>query len=298
MDIYEQKLVDLLNESEIENNTGINIQEISMPKTISSFDKEKFYDLISTANSVLIRNDKENKTQDTHTIVNIIMDAIKFALNLIGTAVSGAIANSITPDNLKFKFDFELKDKTKKIKINPIKFILIAIVNGLLDRLFEIAVAPARRSSMIKNYKKMVASLTELKNKAKDDETKADCEKIIKRINKEIDNLSNSKGDKEMKTIGEMLQEDGFEYEDNNYVEESSNSGELDDFMSMLENTIEELEEACKGKSCKTEGCGSNKEACGSKGCKKESDDMKDDIEPENESVIDIDIDDDFDTFM
>lgn len=293
MDIYEQILVDLINEAEEENNTGIYIEEISMPKAIDSFDKEKFTDLMSRANGLLCRNNTTQGMQKENTIINVIMDSLHFALNILGTALSGAVIDGLTPAKFKFLFSFKIKDKTKKIRLNPIKFILTGIVTNLLGRLFEMAVAPARRNSMINSYKKMVATITELKNKSKDEETKKDCEKLIKRINKEIEYLSNPKGDKEMKTIGEMLQECeidssmDFDYDnmDTDYMDESNIDESYEDFGEALESVIEAVNEACgsKKENCKTEGCGS-------KGCKKEESDMKDDdpdLDPENESAFD-----------
>ena len=314
MDIYEYTLVDLLNEIELDNDTGIVITELSIPKTIDNFDREKFTDLIGRANGILKRNKSEDKAQNENTIINLIMDALKFAINILSNALIGNAIDINTPNKFKFTFTFNIKGKEKKIRLNPIKYILGGVINNLLNRLFEIAVAPARRNSMINSYKKMISSLEQLKNKAKDKETKEDCEKLIKRINKEIDYLSsNSKGDKNMKTIGEMLQESELEIERGLYDDESvteSEDSRIDNLFSILEETIDELEEACKGRSCKTEGCGSKKEGCKTEGCgskkegcktegcgsgkgkcKTEADDMEDDvdIEPDNESVIDID---------
>lgn len=307
MDIYEQRLVDLINEAEEENNTGIYIEEISMPKAIDSFDKEKFTDLMSRANGLLCKNNTTQGMQKENTIVNVIMDSLHFALNILSSSLSGTIIDKFTPDKFKFLFKFKFKGetnnnkgetnnnkgKTKNIRINPIKYILSGIISNLLGELFEMAVAPARRSSMINSYKKMVATITELKNKSKDEETKKDCEKLIKRINKEIEYLSNPKGDKEMKTIGEMLQECeidssmDFDYDnmDTEYMDESNIDESYEDFGEALESVIEAVNEACgsKKEGCKTEGCGS-------KGCKKEESDMKDDdpdLDPENESAFD-----------
>ena len=141
---------------------------------------------------------------------------------------------------------------------------------------------------MINNYRKMVDSLQNIKRTCKDDSVEKKCDRLIERINKEIVKISNQKGDKNMNTIEEMLQDEDFGL---SFAESSDDR--LNEAESIIEDTLQELEEACGScnKSVKKEG------SC-NKSVKKEIADDEDgeddiDVDPTDESSI-IDIEDDF----
>lgn len=285
MDIYESKLIDVFNENQLINNSDIIVNELSLPKEINAADKARYTDIIIRANKVLDDNGGSKETRTETTITNIILDALKFLVGVYASGVSGAKINAATPNSLKINMKVNTAQGKKTLRFNPLKYILGFVIDRLVNKLFEIVVAPARRASMINNYRKMVDSLQKIKRTCKDDSVEKKCDRLIERINKEIVKISNQKGDKNMNTIEEMLQDEDFGL---SFAESSDDR--LNEAESIIEDTLQELEEACG--SC-------------NKSVKKETADDEDgeddvDVDPEdesaeieNESSI-IDIEDDF----
>lgn len=285
MDIYESKLIDVFNENQLINNSDIIVNELSLPKEINAADKARYTDIIIRANKVLDDNGGSKETRTETTITNIILDALKFLVGVYASGVSGVKINAATPNSLKINMKVNTAQGKKTLRFNPLKYILGFVIDRLVNKLFEIVVAPARRASMINNYRKMVDSLQKIKRTCKDDSVEKKCDRLIERINKEILKISNQKGDKNMNTIEEMLQDEDFGL---SFAESSDDS--LNEAESIIEDTLQELEEACG--SC-------------NKSVKKETADDEDgeddiDVDPEdesaeieNESSV-IDIEDDF----
>lgn len=285
MDIYESKLIDVFNENQLINNSDIIVNELSLPKEINAADKARYTDIIIRANKVLDDNGGSKETRTETTITNIILDALKFLVGVYASGISGVKINAATPNTLKINMKVNTAQGKKTLRFNPLKYILGFVIDKLVNKLFEIVVAPARRASMINNYRKMVDSLQKIKRTCKDDSVEKKCDRLIERINKEIVKLSNQKGDKNMNTIEEMLQDEDFGL---SFAESSDDS--LNEAESIIEDTLQELEEACG--SC-------------NKSVKKETADDEDgeddvDVDPEdesaeieNESSV-IDIEDDF----
>lgn len=285
MDIYESKLIDIFNENQLINNSDIIVNELSLPKEINAADKARYTDIIIRANKVLDDNGGSKETRTETTITNIILDALKFLVGVYASGISGVKINAATPNTLKINMKVNTAQGKKTLRFNPLKYILGFVIDKLVNKLFEIVVAPARRASMINNYRKMVDSLQKIKRTCKDDSVEKKCDRLIERINKEIVKISNQKGDKNMNTIEEMLQDEDFGL---SFAESSDDS--LNEAESIIEDTLQELEEACG--SC-------------NKSVKKETADDEDgeddiDVDPEdesaeieNESSI-IDIEDDF----
>ena len=285
MDIYESKLIDVFNENQLINNSDIIVNELSLPKEINAADKARYTDIIIRANKLLDDNGGSKETRTETTITNIILDALKFLVGVYASGISGVKINAATPNTLKINMKVNTAQGKKTLRFNPLKYILGFVIDKLVNKLFEIVVAPARRESMINNYRKMVDSLQKIKRTCKDDSVEKKCDRLIERINKEIVKLSNQKGDKNMNTIEEMLQDEDFGL---SFAESSDDS--LNEAESIIEDTLQELEEACG--SC-------------NKSVKKETADDEDgeddiDVDPEdesaeieNESSI-IDIEDDF----
>jgi hypothetical protein len=285
MDIYESKLIDIFNENQLINNSDIIVNELSLPKEINAADKARYTDIIIRANKVLEDNGGSKETRTETTITNIILDALKFLVGVYASGISGVKINAATPNTLKINMKVNTAQGKKTLRFNPLKYILGFVIDKLVNKLFEIVVAPARRASMINNYRKMVDSLQKIKRTCKDDSVEKKCDRLIERINKEIVKLSNQKGDKNMNTIEEMLQDEDFGL---SFTESSDDR--LNEAESIIEDTLQELEEAC---------CSCNKSV------KKETADDEDgeddvDVDPEdesaeieNESSV-IDIEDDF----
>lgn len=285
MDIYESKLIDIFNENQLINNSDIIVNELSLPKEINAADKARYTDIIIRANKVLDDNGGSKETRTETTITNIILDALKFLVGAYASGISGVKINAATPNTLKINMKVNTAQGKKTLRFNPLKYILGFVIDKLVNKLFEIVVAPARRASMINNYRKMVDSLQKIKRTCKDDSVEKKCDRLIERINKEIVKISNQKGDKNMNTIEEMLQDEDFGL---SFAESSDDS--LNEAESIIEDTLQELEEACG--SC-------------NKSVKKETADDEDgeddiDVDPEdesaeieNESSV-IDIEDDF----
>jgi hypothetical protein len=285
MDIYESKLIDVFNENQLINNSDIIVNELSLPKEINAADKARYTDIIIRANKVLEDNGGSKETRTETTITNIILDALKFLVGVYASGISGVKINAATPNALKINMKVNTAQGKKTLRFNPLKYILGFVIDRLVNKLFEIVVAPARRASMINNYRKMVDSLQKIKRTCKDDSVEKKCDRLIERINKEIVKISNQKGDKNMNTIEEMLQDEDFGL---SFAESSDDS--LNEAESIIEDTLQELEEACG--SC-------------NKSVKKETADDEDgeddiDVDPEdesaeieNESSV-IDIEDDF----
>lgn len=285
MDIYESKLIDVFNENQLINNSDIIVNELSLPKEINAADKARYTDIIIRANKVLDDNGGSKETRTETTITNIILDALKFLVGVYASGISGVKINAATPNTLKINMKVNTAQGKKTLRFNPLKYILGFVIDRLVNKLFEIVVAPARRASMINNYRKMVDSLQKIKRTCKDDSVEKKCDRLIERINKEIVKLSNQKGDKNMNTIEEMLQDEDFGL---SFAESSDDS--LNEAESIIEDTLQELEEACG--SC-------------NKSVKKETADDENgeddiDVDPEdesaeieNESSV-IDIEDDF----
>lgn len=285
MDIYESKLIDVFNENQLMNNSDIIVNELSLPKEINAADKARYTDIIIRANKVLDDNGGSKETRTETTITNIILDALKFLVGVYASGVSGVKINAVTPNALKINMKVNTAQGKKTLRFNPLKYILGFVIDRLVNKLFEIVVAPARRASMINNYRKMVDSLQKIKRTCKDDSVEKKCDRLIERINKETVKLSNQKGDKNMNTIEEMLQDEDFGL---SFTESSDDR--LNEAESIIEDTLQELEEACG--SC-------------NKSVKKETADDEDgeddvDVDPEdesaeieNESSV-IDIEDDF----
>lgn len=285
MDIYESKLIDVFNENQLINNSDIIVNELSLPKEINAADKARYTDIIIRANKVLDDNGGSKETRTETTITNIILDALKFLVGVYASGISGVKINAATPNTLKINMKVNTAQGKKTLRFNPLKYILGFVIDRLVNKLFEIVVAPARRASMINNYRKMVDSLQKIKRTCKDDSVEKKCDRLIERINKEIVKISNQKGDKNMNTIEEMLQDEDFGL---SFAESSDDS--LNEAESIIEDTLQELEEACG--SC-------------NKSVKKETADDEDgeddiDVDPEdesaeieNESSV-IDIEDDF----
>lgn len=285
MDIYESKLIDVFNENQLINNSDIIVNELSLPKEINAADKARYTDIIIRANKVLEDNGGSKETRTETTITNIILDALKFLVGVYASGISGVKINAATPNTLKINMKVNTAQGKKTLRFNPLKYILGFVIDRLVNKLFEIVVAPARRASMINNYRKMVDSLQKIKRTCKDDSVEKKCDRLIERINKEILKISNQKGDKNMNTIEEMLQDEDFGL---SFAESSDDS--LNEAESIIEDTLQELEEACG--SC-------------NKSVKKETADDEDgeddiDVDPEdesaeieNESSV-IDIEDDF----
>lgn len=285
MDIYESKLIDVFNENQLINNSDIIVNELSLPKEINAADKARYTDIIIRANKVLEDNGGSKETRTETTITNIILDALKFLVGVYASGISGVKINAATPNALKINMKVNTAQGKKTLRFNPLKHILGFVIDRLVNKLFEIVVAPARRASMINNYRKMVDSLQKIKRTCKDDSVEKKCDRLIERINKEIVKISNQKGDKNMNTIEEMLQDEDFGL---SFAESSDDS--LNEAESIIEDTLQELEEACG--SC-------------NKSVKKETADDEDgeddiDVDPEdesaeieNESSV-IDIEDDF----
>jgi hypothetical protein len=285
MDIYESKLIDIFNENQLINNSDIIVNELSLPKEINAADKARYTDIIIRANKVLDDNGGSKETRTETTITNIILDALKFLVGVYASGISGVKINAATPNTLKINMKVNTAQGKKTLRFNPLKYILGFVIDKLVNKLFEIVVAPARRASMINNYRKMVDSLQKIKRTCKDDSVEKKCDRLIERINKEIVKISNQKGDKNMNTIEEMLQDEDFGL---SFAESSDDS--LNEAESIIEDTLQELEEACG--SC-------------NKSVKKETADDEDgeddiDVDPEdesaeieNESSV-IDIEDDF----
>lgn len=267
MDIYESKLIDVFNENQLINNSDIIVNELSLPKEINAADKARYTDIIIRANKVLDDNGGSKETRTETTITNIILDALKFLVGVYASGISGVKINAATPNTLKINMKVNTAQGKKTLRFNPLKYILGFVIDRLVNKLFEIVVAPARRASMINNYRKMVDSLQKIKRTCKDDSVEKKCDRLIERINKEIVKLSNQKGDKNMNTIEEMLQDEDFGL---SFAESSDDS--LNEAESIIEDTLQELEEACG--SC-------------NKSVKKET------ADDENESSV-IDIEDDF----
>lgn len=288
MDIYESKLIDVFNENQLMNNSDIIVNELSLPKEINAADKARYTDIIIRANKVLDDNGGSKETRTETTITNIILDALKFLVGVYASGVSGAKINAATPNSLKINMKVNTAQGKKTLRFNPLKHILGFVIDRLVNKLFEIVVAPARRASMINNYRKMVDSLQKIKRTCKDDSVEKKCDRLIERINKEIVKISNQKGDKNMNTIEEMLQDEDFGL---SFAESSDDR--LNEAESIIEDTLQELEEACGScnKSVK-------KESSCNKSVKKEIADDEDgeddiDVDPTDESSI-IDIEDDF----
>lgn len=285
MDIYESKLIDVFNENQLINNSDIIVNELSLPKEINAADKARYTDIIIRANKVLEDNGGSKETRTETTITNIILDALKFLVGVYASGISGVKINAATPNALKINMKVNTAQGKKTLRFNPLKYILGFVIDRLVNKLFEIVVAPARRASMINNYRKMVDSLQKIKRTCKEDSVEKKCDRLIERINKEIVKISNQKGDKNMNTIEEMLQDEDFGL---SFAESSDDS--LNEAESIIEDTLQELEEACG--SC-------------NKSVKKETADDEDgeddiDVDPEdesaeieNESSV-IDIEDDF----
>lgn len=285
MDIYESKLIDIFNENQLINNSDIIVNELSLPKEINAADKARYTDIIIRANKVLDDNGGSKETRTETTITNIILDALKFLVGVYASGISGVKINAATPNTLKINMKVNTAQGKKTLRFNPLKYILGFVIDKLVNKLFEIVVAPARRASMINNYRKMVDSLQKIKRTCKDDSVEKKCDRLIERINKEIVKISNQKGDKNMNTIEEMLQDEDFGL---SFAESSDDS--LNEAESIIEDTLQELEEACG--SC-------------NKSVKKETADDENgeddiDVDPEdesaeieNESSV-IDIEDDF----
>ena len=285
MDIYESKLIDIFNENQLINNSDIIVNELSLPKEINAADKARYTDIIIRANKVLDDNGGSKETRTETTITNIILDALKFLVGVYASGISGVKINAATPNTLKINMKVNTAQGKKTLRFNPLKYILGFVIDRLVNKLFEIVVAPARRASMINNYRKMVDSLQKIKRTCKDDSVEKKCDRLIERINKEIVKISNQKGDKNMNTIEEMLQDEDFGL---SFAESSDDS--LNEAESIIEDTLQELEEACG--SC-------------NKSVKKETADDENgeddiDVDPEdesaeieNESSV-IDIEDDF----
>lgn len=285
MDIYESKLINIFNENQLINNSDIIVNELSLPKEINPADKARYTDIIIRANKVLDDNGGSKETRTETTITNIILDALKFLVGVYASGISGVKINAATPNTLKINMKVNTAQGKKTLRFNPLKYILGFVIDKLVNKLFEIVVAPARRASMINNYRKMVDSLQKIKRTCKDDSVEKKCDRLIERINKEIVKLSNQKGDKNMNTIEEMLQDEDFGL---SFTESSDDR--LNEAESIIEDTLQELEEACG--SC-------------NKSVKKETADDEDgeddvDVDPEdesaeieNESSV-IDIEDDF----
>lgn len=285
MDIYESKLIDVFNDNQLINNSDIIVNELSLPKEINAADKARYTDIIIRANKVLDDNGGSKETRTETTITNIILDALKFLVGVYASGISGVKINAATPNTLKINMKVNTAQGKKTLRFNPLKYILGFVIDRLVNKLFEIVVAPARRASMINNYRKMVDSLQKIKRTCKDDSVEKKCDRLIERINKEIVKISNQKGDKNMNTIEEMLQDEDFGL---SFAESSDDS--LNEAESIIEDTLQELEEACG--SC-------------NKSVKKETADDENgeddiDVDPEdesaeieNESSV-IDIEDDF----
>ena len=285
MDIYESKLIDVFNENQLINNSDIIVNELSLPKEINAADKARYTDIIIRANKVLDDNGGSKETRTETTITNIILDALKFLVGVYASGISGVKINAATPNTLKINMKVNTAQGKKTLRFNPLKYILGFVIDRLVNKLFEIVVAPARRASMINNYRKMVDSLQKIKRTCKDDSVEKKCDRLIERINKEIVKISNQKGDKNMNTIEEMLQDEDFGL---SFAESSDDS--LNEAESIIEDTLQELEEACGScnKSVKKETADDEN---GEDGIDVDPEDESAEIE--NESSV-IDIEDDF----
>ena len=280
MDIYESELMDIFNEVQFASDSDIVISELSLPKEINAADKARYTEIISRANKVLDKNGGSKETRTETTITNILLDALKFLVGVYASGVSGVKINAATPDTLKIKMNVNTNDGPKTLKFNPLKYMLGFVIDQLVNKLFEIVVAPARRASMINNYRKMISSLQKIKRTCKDESVEKKCDRLIERINKEIVKLSNQKGDPNMNTIEEMMQDEDFGL---SFTESFMTDENLTEAESIIESTIEELEEACGS-------CGKVKKETA------DDDEGEDDVDvdPEDESADVIDVDDDF----
>ena len=212
MDIYESELLYALNESQYLVESGIVISEISIPKEINAVDRVEYAKIISRANKVLKDNGGSDQAKTTTTITNIILDALKFVIRGLTGSIIGLKVNAITPDIFKIKIKVNTKKGPKTIRFNPVRYIIGFVVDKLLNKLFEIAVAPVRANSMINNYRKMIDSLQKIKRTCKDEKVEEMCDTLIERIHKEIVKLSNKKGgNADMDNIKEMADSMNFD---------------------------------------------------------------------------------------
>jgi len=293
MDIYESELINIFNENQLLNNSDIIVNELSLPKEINAADKARYTDIISRANKVLNANGGSKEAKTETTITNIILDALKFLVSVYASGVSGVKINAATPDVLKISMNVNTAQGQKTLRFNPLKYMLGFVIDRLVNKLFEIVVAPARRASMISNYRKMADSLQKIKRTCKDESVEKKCDRLIERINKEIVKISNQKGDKNMNTIEEMLQDEDFGL---SFVESSEVNEDNDDCLteaeSIIEDTLQELEEACGScnKSVKKETADDDD---GEDDVDVDPEDESADVDIENESSV-IDIEDDF----
>lgn len=279
-------LLDTINEMYGIEESDYIITEFKVPQVVDALDLAKYKNLFKQANDI-IQNNNGEKVIDTGSIVNLILDLLKVILNvLVNGEFNANISNKIfptgKPDSNFFKdMNFHIKiyklNGTKRIiMINPIKHIVNYFVSQLLNLLIETVVAPVRVKGMIISYKKIIESLEKIKRTCRDEDIEKSCQKQIDKINKAIKELeSKIKEDSEMKSLREFMEELNENTVDDDYVSTNRSTSVCaeDKLISMVESTIEELEEACK-----------NKKGCKTEGTNKEVEDDDDDLEPENES--------------
>lgn len=272
MTCYDLELISLI-ENDINDDS---ILELSIPTPIDSIDFAQYKTLLKTANDIIENNGGDTQPE---TMVNIILDLIKFMLNIV---INGQVADGVrkivpVPNEMGTFFtdmSFHIKitkfnGEKKLILLNPFEHIMRFFIGGIVDMLIECTFSPIRAKYMVKSYKKIIAELEKVKRTCDDKKIEKQCQYQIDKINKAIKVLESKviKEENYMKSFSELLEEEL-------YFNESESSIE-DDIIAMAESAIAELEES----SCRA---------------KKESTDEEDDddLDSENESFdFDMDLD-------
>ena len=209
MNVYETDIMNLLNENEAIMGTDTVVLEVELPfdlpEEVNALDRTKYKVLFKNANAVITGEGGKKQPED---VINLILDALKLCLSFLAKFGSKFLGRAVIPDQLKIKIIAkDLQGAPFRMTLNPIGFLLDFVVNALVNKLFEMAVAPVRANAYIKSYKEMISRLEQIKRVCDDRETKEKCDILIEKINKAIKDLESKivKEVSNMKTLKEAM---------------------------------------------------------------------------------------------
>lgn len=205
MNIYETDIMRLLNENEEINNTGIVVMEVDFPEPVGLLDKAKYQSIFKDANDIITGQGQKKEPTE---IASLILEVLKITIKYLAKVPIKIASRQLIPDSMKIKFVVGKNgDKPFAIQLNPIAFMIDFITNALLDKLFEIAVAPIKVKYMVKSYREMIDRLEDIKKSCKGTDIEKKCDIQIRRINTAIKELESKlvKEDSEMKTVKDIM---------------------------------------------------------------------------------------------
>ena len=209
MNIIETDILTMLNENERVNNTGYVVLEVKIPNPVGTLDKAKYKALFHDCN--LIITGQGGKKQPEY-IAGKILDLLKIALKIAAKLPAGSLKHQLIPKELILQLKIAKPFTGANpfvLRLNPVGYIIDMMIDGMVNKLFEIAVSPVRVKYMIKSYKEMIDNLEKIKRTCRDQEISDKCDLQIKRINTAIKELESRivKEDSNMKTIRETMNE-------------------------------------------------------------------------------------------